>query len=140
MKRKEQVPILAIEEAQARRKAKRREAMSAEKAQKRVQVAHEKKERPKMSVGKKFGVVLVIGVALLLFGMGGYRNIELGLQKADVQRQYDQKLAEKNQLEKQKAASSDPAYIEQEARDRFHMLKDGEILYVYPNNESDNSQ
>jgi cell division protein FtsB len=132
--------IIEIEEAQARRKQKRAEIFKAEKVQRRIQKARMRKERPKMSAGKKFAVAFVIIASVALFGAGGYKNIELGIEKAETQKIYEQKLAEKLRLEKQLTAVNDLEYIEQEARDRFHMLKDGEILYVFPDEQADNTQ
>ncbi|MDR1796216.1 MAG: septum formation initiator family protein [Clostridiales Family XIII bacterium] len=132
--------IIEIETAQRRRKQKRAEIVKAEKVKRRQRRAAERKARPKMPLSKKLGACGVIAVAVLLFGMGGYRNIELTIEKAETEQVYEQKLAEKARLEKELTTVNDPEYVEQEARERFHLLKDGEILYVAPEEEPDTSQ
>ncbi|MDR3305581.1 MAG: septum formation initiator family protein [Clostridiales Family XIII bacterium] len=132
--------IIEIEEAQKRRKERREEAAKAERAQKHEKKRREKLARPKMSPGKKAGVAAILGIAVLLFGFGGFRNIELTLEKAQVEQQYEKKAAEKARYEKELTMVNDPEYVEQQARERFHLLKDGEILYVFPAEQSDNTQ
>ena len=132
--------IIEIEEAQKRRKVKRAELIKEEKAQKRREKSLEKSSRPKMSAGKKFAVCGVIALAMLIFFSSGYRIIDLNLNKATYERIYEEKLAEKARLEKVLSMIDDPEFIGQLARDRFHMLKDGEILYVFPERESIEAQ
>lgn len=127
--------IIEIEEAQKRRKAKRAELMKEEKVQKRREAAREKASRPKMSGGKKLIFCGVIIIAILLFLSSGYRIIDLNLNKAAYERIYEEKLAEKAKLEKELSMINDPEYVGQQARDRFHMLKDGELFYVFPEKE-----
>jgi cell division protein FtsB len=68
------------------------------------------------------------------------RIIDLNLDKAYFETQLDEKVAEKVRLEKELARIGTPEYIEQEARNRFHMLKDGELLYVFPDQTTDNTR
>jgi len=127
--------IIEIEEAQKRRKAKRIELMKEEKVQKRREIAREKASRPKMSGGKKLALCGIVIIAVLLFISSGYRIIDLNLNKTTYERIYEEKLAEKARLEKELTMINDPEYIGQQARDRFHMLKDGELFYVFPERE-----
>ncbi|MDR1816305.1 MAG: septum formation initiator family protein [Clostridiales Family XIII bacterium] len=132
--------IIDIEEAQRRRKEKRAETVKSEKVQRRKWKLAERKARPKMSVGKKLVAGGIVAVAVLLFGLGGYRNIELSIERAETEKVLEEKLAEKARLEKKLTQVEDPEYIEQEARDRFHLLKDGEILYVMPEDEPESAE
>ena len=132
--------IIAIEEAQKRRKEKRAELIKEEKYQKRRERAQEKASRPKMTSGKKFAVAGVLAVALLIFVSNGYRIIDLNLNKTSFERVYEEKLAEKARLEKELSLVDDPEYVGQQARDRFHMLKDGEIVYIFPSKEAPEAQ
>jgi len=134
-RRKNASQIIEIEEAQKRRMEKRAEFLQQEKVQKRREKLQEKASRPKMSRGKKFAVLGVLVIAGLLFFSSGYRIVNLNLDKAVYERSYEEKLAEKARLEKTLSEVDDPAYIEQQARDRYHMLRDGEILYVFPESE-----
>ena len=110
--------------------------MKQEKVQKRREKNLEKASRPKMSRGKKFAVCGVLIVAALVFCTSGYRIINLNLDKSTYERKYEERLAEKARLEKELSRVDDPEYIAQQARDRFHMLREGEILYVFPEQDS----
>jgi len=124
--------IIEIEEAQKRRKEKRAELLKQEKVLRRREKALEKESRPKMTGAKKLAVCGVLIVAVLIFIFNGYRIIDLNLNKAVYEKEYEEKLAEKARLEKELSLVDDLEYIEQQARNRYHMLREGEILYVFP--------
>ena len=126
--RRQTSSIIEIEEAQKRRKAKREEYVKQERVQKR----RLKRSRPKMSRGKKFALLGVLVIVILIFISSGYRIVELNLNKSVYEKRYEERLAEKARLEKELASVDDIEYIGQQARDRFNMLRDGEILYVFP--------
>jgi cell division protein FtsB len=132
--------IIEIEEAQKRRKAKRAEIAKQEKVQWRLEKQKEKASRPKMSRTKKAVVFGILIIAVLIFISSGYRIIDLNLDKDVYEQRYEEKLAEKARLEKELSLVDDIDYIGQQARDRFHMLRDGEILYVYPEKETVETQ
>ena len=134
-RRSKAAQIIEIEEAQKRRKEKRAELIKQEKALRRREKAAEKASRPKMSSSKKLAVGGVLLIALLVFVLNGYRIVDLNLNKAVYEKEYEEKLAEKVRLEKELSLIDDPEYIEQQARNRFHMLREGEILYVFPEKE-----
>ena len=132
--------IIEIEEAQKRRKQRRDEYAKQEKVQRRREKAQEKAKRPKMSRGKKLLVYCVIVIAVLVFISSGYRIIDLNLNKAVYEKRYEEKLAEKARLEKELSYVDDIEYIGQQARDRFNMLREGEILYVFPEKDAIEAQ
>ena len=121
-----------IDEARARRQKKRAELIKQEKVMRRREKAAEKASRPKMSGEKKLAICGILVVAFLIFVFNGYRIIDLNLNKAVYEKEYEEKLAEKARLEKELSLVDDPEYVEQQARNRFHMLREGEILYVFP--------
>ena len=129
-----------IEEAQSRRKEKRAELIKQEKVMRRREKAAEKASRPKMSGSKKLAICGVLVVAVLIFIFNGYRIIDLNLNKAVYEKEYEEKLAEKARLEKELSLVDDLGYIEQQARSRYHMLKEGEILYVFPEAQGPEAQ
>ena len=132
--------IIAIEEAQKKRQAKRAEIAKQEKVQKRIAKQREKASRPKMSNGKKLVAIGVVIIALIIFISSGYRIVNLNQDKAVYENKYEERLAEKVKLEKELSLIDDQEYIEQQARDRFHMLREGEILYVFPESETVETQ
>ena len=127
--------IIEIDEAQKRRKEKRAELVKQEKVLRRREKATEKASRPKMSSGKKLAVCGILVIAVLAFAYNGYRIVDLNLNKAVYEKEYEEKLAEKSRLEKQLSLIDDPEYVEQQARNRFHMLREGETLYIFPEAE-----
>ncbi|MDR0874956.1 MAG: septum formation initiator family protein [Clostridiales Family XIII bacterium] len=132
--------IIEIEEAQAKRRKKREEQFGREKAKQRAKRTRAKQALPKMTPGKKLAALGVVVVAVLLFCYNGLRIIDLNLDKADYEKQLAEKQSEKVRLEKELAMIGTPEYIEQEARSRFHMLKDGELLYVFSEQQADNTR
>jgi len=132
--------IIGIEEAQKRRKEKRSELLKQEKVLRRREKALEKASRPKMSGAKKLAVCSILLVAVLIFIFNGYRIIDLNLNKGVYEKEYEEKLAEKARLEKELSLVDDPEYIEQQARNRFHMLREGEVLYVFPEAQGPEAQ
>lgn len=139
-RRKGRSQIIEIEDAQRRRKEKRVELLKREKISRRREKAAAKASRPKMSGSKKLMVGGVLALAVLAFVFNGYRIVNLNLDKAVYENAYEEKLAEKARLETELTQVDDPAYIEQEARDRFHMLREGETLYIYPEGEAPEAQ
>jgi len=93
-----------------------------------------------MSGAKKLAFCGVLVISVLVFILNGYRIIDLNLNKAVYEKEYEEKLAEKVRLEKELSLIDDPEYIEQQARNRFHMLREGEILYVFPEKEGPEAQ
>ena len=132
--------IIEIEEAQEQRRQKREEQAGRERAKRRAKKAREKQALPKMTPGKTLAALGVIGIAVLLFCYSGIRIIDLNLDKADYERLLDEREAEKARLESELARIGTLEYIEQEARNRFHMSKDGELLYVFPEKQTDNTR
>ena len=132
--------IIEIEEAQKRRKEKREELIKQEKIQKRRAKAKEKASIPKMSAEKKFALWGVLAIAILIFISSGYRIVDLNLNKAVYEKTYEEKLAEKARLEKELSLIDDPEYVQQQARNRFNMLREGEILYVFSDKEVTEAQ
>ena len=139
-KRRGASQIIEIEEAQKRRKAKRAALVKEEKVQRRREKLREKASRPKMSRAKKIAVCGIVAFAILVFITSGYRIIDLNLNKGVYEQRYEEKLAEKARLETELSLIDDPEYIEQQARDRFHMLRDGEVLYVFPEHDGPEAQ
>ncbi|GHU63676.1 hypothetical protein AGMMS49983_07670 [Clostridia bacterium] len=132
--------IIKIEEAQEKRQQKREEQAGREKAKKRARKTRERQALPKMTPGKKLAALGVVAVASVLFCYSGIRIIDLNQDKAEYEQQLAEKQSEYARLEKELAMIGTPEYIENEARNRFHMLKDGELLYVFPKQQRDNTR
>ena len=132
--------IIEIEEAQEKRRQKREEQAGRERAKKRSERKREKQALPKMTPGKTLAALGVVGVAVFLFCYSGIRIIDLNQDKALYVNQLEEREAEKLRLENELARIGSLEYIEQEARNRFHMIKDGELLYIFPEEQTDNTR
>ena len=132
--------IIEIEEAQERRRQKREEQAGRERAKKRSMKKREKQALPKMTLGKTLAAIGVVFVAFFLFCYSGLKIMDLNQDKTHYERLLAEKEAEKVRLEKEFARIDTLEYVEQEARDRFHMIKDGEVLYVFTEKKKDNTR
>ena len=132
--------IIEIEEAQEKRRQKREEQAGRERTKKRNKKKREKQALPKMTPGKTLAALGVVAVAVLLFCYSGLRIIDLNIDKTKYVKQLEEKEAEKLRLENELERIGTLEYIEQEARNRFHMIKDGELLYIFPEKKTDNTR
>lgn len=145
--------VIDIEEAQEERRRKRQQAAASKRRKKRQEEkdrqeeiratttpeARSKKRRKKVTT--KRILIFVIVVAILAFFAGtAVQVVKLHMERNDVEKERDAKKAEKNRLEKELTRINDPEYIEEQARDRLRMIRQGEILYVFPEEEEDNSE
>jgi len=131
-RRRQHSQIIEIEAAQKRRKEKRTRQAKQEVTLLRREKVQKKVSRPKMSLGKKLSVCGVLVVAVLVLASSGYRIVDLNMSKTVYEKRYEEKLVEKALLEKELGFVDDPLYVEQQARNRFRMLREGEIFYVFP--------
>ncbi|MDR0852848.1 MAG: septum formation initiator family protein [Clostridiales Family XIII bacterium] len=140
--------IIEMEEAQHKRRNKRKEVLEASKLKQREDKVKErrhrkqveKKERRRLSGGKKLLVFLAMVVALAFLGLSCYKIVNLKMEEAKVNDTYDKKVSEKKKLEREYSMVNEPKFIEKQARERFHMIVEGEMLYIYPEDQGDNSQ
>jgi cell division protein FtsB len=140
--------IIEMEEAQKHRRDKRNQNLETSKLKKRETKVKErrkiklieKKSRRKLSAGKKLVIAVIFLIAVTALGFSGYKIVNLKLAEAEVTDTYEAKVSEKKKLEREYSMVNDPKYIEKQARERFNMIIEGEILYIYPEAQGDNSQ
>ncbi len=104
-------------------------------AVKRSKKRREKKKKGAMSTHRKIGIVVIIIVlAALIFSVGNI--IKLKIQQNEAERKLAELQEEKADLEKQVDQIGSDAYMEKQAREWLKMAKQGELIYVYDDNES----
>lgn len=103
-------------------------------AVKRSKRRREKKKKGAMSAQKKIGVIVIIVVlAALIFSVGNI--IKLEIQQNEAERRLAELEAEKADIEKQVDQIGTDSYMEKQAREWLKMAKQGELIYVYDDNE-----
>lgn len=101
---------------------------------KRSKRRREKKKKGAMSAQKKISVIVIIVVlAALIFSVGNI--IKLEIQQNEAERRMAELETEKADLEKQVNQIGTDTYMEKQAREWLKMAKQGELIYVYDDNE-----
>ena len=145
--------VIDIEEAQKERRRKREQAITDKKKKSRkdkkessadtvlrVSSDARKKKRKKASRTKKFLIVVMILVVLIFSGGAIAQVVSLNMELRDAKAEQERRLEEKEMLENDLERINDPEYIEEQARKRLRMIRQGEILYVFPDEENENSE
>jgi cell division protein FtsL len=109
---------------------------------KRRESAKKKKPRFRAKISKKAKLAFagVFVLCAVLFGSQVYNLTELTFEKSRLETTKNDKEAELTRLSAELARVNDPQRVEELARERFHMLKAGEVLYVFPEDEIDTTQ
>ncbi len=89
--------------------------------------------RRKLQRNRRIAIFVVI-IALLaaMVGVSLYHIMTLRAEQAKLKAENKTLTEEKKDLEKELKKVNDPEYIEKLARERLHMIKKGETLYVFP--------
>ncbi|MDR1271826.1 MAG: septum formation initiator family protein [Clostridiales Family XIII bacterium] len=104
--------------------------------------AKKKKPRIRARVSKKAKLAIAgaFVVCAVLFGSQVYNLAGLAFEKSRLETIKNDKDAELSRLNIELERVNDPQRVEELARERFHMLKEGETLYVFPEEEIDTTQ
>ena len=145
--------VIDIEEAQEERRRKRQQAAASKKRLKRREEREKteeiraqstpetrKKKRKKAGRTKRFLIFVMIIAVLAFVGGAVSQIIKLNLELREAKEIKEQRTAEKVKMSKELDRINDPEYIEEQARKRLRMIRQGEILYVFPEEEEDNSE
>jgi cell division protein FtsB len=103
------------------------------------EVRDEKQARRSFVTGRRL-IIIVVVIVLGVFAFMSIREIQdLRREAADAKAELKLKEEQKSNLEAELARLRDPEYMEQQARDRLRMVKDGEIIYIFKNAPSEES-
>jgi len=135
--------VIDIEEAQRIRRERRAEIMESSKYRKRRKhaeaMASARAARKSFTSGRRLLFLLIAIFIACIVIIAGSRINSLQQKQAEAHRDYKMKTEQRDRLENELAAVNDPEYIEAQARERLHMIKRGEILYIIENDKEDNS-
>lgn len=82
------------------------------------------------------GLIVVCIIAVIVLSLGNV--IKLKKEYREVQQQQEQLLKDKKELETTLDNISDPENIEEQARNQLRMIKPGEVLYMFPDEITEN--
>ncbi len=111
------------------------ETREEDEAVKRSKKRREKKKKGAMSAQKKIAIlVIIVVVGALIFSVG--KIVKLKIQQNEAEHKLEELEAEKADLEKQVNQIGTDSYMEKQAREWLKMAKQGEIIYVYDDDEN----
>lgn len=116
--------------------------MNQKQTNEKIQEVEKKQKRKTSPIRFLVGIVILAVVAVMVYSI--YREIMVTLNlRADIN-QVNQEIAtlseEKESLESQKAKLNDPAYVEQYARGKYKLTKEGETIYKLPGKTTTDSE
>ena len=127
--------VINIEDARKQRLEKRQ--AERKKEEERIKQAAGRKKKGQMAIRRsrnrrRLGVVIVVVAVIAAMAFGVLSVITLKKEQRDMRQQAEELEAEKAQLEKDLSQINDPANLEEQARDQLRLIKEGEFLYVFP--------
>ena len=132
-----------MEEARKQRLEKRR--AERKKTEERSATAARQKTRGKMAIRRsrnrrRFVVGIVVVLIGVLIGFSLFNIISLKKEQHDVMKQKEELQKEKEQLEKELENINDISNLEEQARDQLRLIKKGELIYVFPEEITENDE
>ena len=132
-----------MEEARKQRLEKRR--AERKKTEERSAAAARQKTRGKMAIRRsrnrrRFVVGIVVVLIGVLIGFSLFNIISLKKEQHDVMKQKEELQKEKEQLEKELYNINDITNLEEQARDQLRLIKKGELIYVFPEEITENDE
>lgn len=101
-----------------------------------AQIDKRRRERDKRRVAKKRRtIILLILVLGLLMTMCGREIVRLKAENIALKKQQKELEAERDRLSDELKNSEDRDYVEEKAREQLRLLNEGEILFLFDNDE-----
>lgn len=130
--------VMEIEEAQRLRGEKREASMSPKIARRRQEALSRQEEKASKKNQRSRKIFFGIGTIAIVLSLtiSGYSIFELHKESVDAELALIAKQEEKARLESEHKLINNPDYIETQARERLKMIKPGEILYIFAEQDS----
>lgn len=138
--------VIDIEEARTKRQNKRdkkrtkREKPKRTKRNKRNKIKREGPMSPrqkKQLIKKIIGYVIVAVILFTTIGYQGYRILNLKAEESKLKKEQIELMETKKKLADEAGNKDNTKYIEQQARKQLNLVMPGEILYVLPEEKTD---
>ena len=130
---KDSSQVIDIQEARKKRQEKRQKQQ--QRAAKQAEAAEKKPVRAAARARQRRRKIIVAAIALAFIaaiGMSIFNIVSLKAEQKEALEQQKQLQQEKEELQQQLENSSDPDYIEEEAREQLRLVDPGEKIYVVP--------
>jgi cell division protein FtsB len=120
-----------IEEAQRERREKRAQALKVRRRKVKVAKVEAEKARRSFITGRRL-ILIAVTVAVVFFvGSSAFRIMDLKTQEEKANELLKVKTEQKARLEGELLMVKKNEYIEEQARERLGMVKQGEVVYVF---------
>jgi cell division protein FtsB len=132
--------IVDIEEAQKERRERRSQALKSRRRKVKAQKAEAEKARRSFITGRRLILICVTGVVVFFVGSSAFRIMDLKGREDKAIEELKVKTEQKARLESELAMLNDREYIEEQARERLGMIKQGEVVYVFEEGDAEGVQ
>ncbi|MDR1042418.1 MAG: septum formation initiator family protein [Clostridiales Family XIII bacterium] len=130
---------MKIEEAQTERREKRAQALKVRRRKVKVaKKADSEKARRSFITGRRLILISVTVAVAFFVGSSAFRIMDLKTQEEKAAELLKVKTEQKARLESELLMLKDKEYIEEQARERLGMVKPGEVVYVFEDEDAKN--
>ncbi|MDR2163035.1 MAG: septum formation initiator family protein [Clostridiales Family XIII bacterium] len=125
-----------IEEAQKERREKRAQALKSRRRKVKAAKIEAEKARRSFIAGRRFILLCVMAAVVFFVGSSAFRIMDLKAQENVAAEELKAKAEQKARLESELAMIGNKEYIEDQARERLGMVKQGEVVYVFEDGDA----
>jgi cell division protein FtsB len=130
--------VIDIEEAQKERREKRSQALKSRRRKVKSAKVEAEKARRSFITGRRFILICVTAAVVFFIGSSAFRIIDLKGREEKSIDELKVKTEQKARLEGELSMLNDKEYIEEQARERLGMVKQGEVVYVFDEKDDKN--
>jgi cell division protein FtsB len=120
-----------IEAAQRARRERRAQALKTRRRKVKAAKVEAEKARRSFITGRRFILICVTASVVFFVGSSAFRIVDLKTQEKEAAVELQAKMEQKARLESELSVLHDREYIEEQARERLGMVKQGEVVYVF---------
>lgn len=129
---KESNQVIDFEEERQNRREKRKQLTDKRKGRQRPDEAPVSGRRTSKKVKRRLIYAGVMLAVCCMIGYSAFNVISLRADRAEAQAANEALIKERDKLQKELSLVDSDEYIEEVARDELHMIKNGEKIYVLP--------
>jgi cell division protein FtsB len=129
-----------IEEAQKARREKRAQALKSRRRKVKASKVEAEKARRSFITGRSFVLVCVSAAVAFFVCSSAFRIMDLKAQEKSAAEELKVKVEQKARLEGELSMLDDKGYIEEQARERLGMVKQGEVVYVFESTDGESAR
>jgi cell division protein FtsB len=123
--------VIDIEEAQQARRERRQSVPAGRSRRMKEERESEERARKSFVTGRRVIFCIVVMCLIAITAVSGRNVLALKADAAAAKEELSLIQEKKARLEEELASVGELSYIEAQARERLHMIKPGEILYIF---------